>query len=224
MGELIAVAAGLGLAGLDPVGALVAVGAAARGVRRSWLIGYGAVVLLGTALFGTVLTLTVGRRLADVDWAALLPGGGLRVTIELVLAALLIWWAVHRQRSPSTPEAHTEPTTGWALIGTGVVFAASAVLDPSFDAVVIVAAVDHGLPSIIAAHLAWAFVSQVPLLVLVLVLLRDRRGHAIERVRRWWARSSGILGWLGSAVIAAVGLVLAADVAAYLIAGEFLFG
>lgn len=222
MGELAAVAAGLGLAGLDPVGALVGIGAAAHGVRRGWLIVYGAVVLLGTTAFGVVLSLTVGSRLREVDWAELLPGGRLRVVIEIVLAALLVWWAVHRQRGTATPNARVQPTTGWALAGVGVVFALSAVLDPTFDAVVVVAAGADGLGAVVGAHLVWAVVSQMPLAVLVGVLLFDRHGRAVELVRRWWERSSGVLGWLGSLVIGAVGILLAADAVWFLATGESL--
>ena len=49
--ELLLTALGLGLAGLDPAGALLAVGALG-GARERHVAAYGLVALLGTAAFG----------------------------------------------------------------------------------------------------------------------------------------------------------------------------
>ncbi|MHA7295063.1 hypothetical protein [Arthrobacter sp. HLT1-21] len=42
------------VAGLHPVGALIAISALASGIRTPWIIGYGLVVIVGTAGFGTL--------------------------------------------------------------------------------------------------------------------------------------------------------------------------
>lgn len=93
-----AAAAGLGVIGMDPAGALLAAAALAVGSRTRDVVVFGLVVLLGTAVVGLVLSLTVGEQLLELDWAALLPRGGFRAALEAGGAVgLLGWWAIRRR-------------------------------------------------------------------------------------------------------------------------------
>ena len=90
MGALLVTVLGLGLAGLDPAGALIAAAALTAGARDRAVLLYGVVVLVGTALLGTVLSLTLGARLASVDWSVLVPAGRVGAIIELGVGAGLL--------------------------------------------------------------------------------------------------------------------------------------
>jgi hypothetical protein len=129
----------VGLAGPDPAGALIAAAALTAGARDRVVLLYGAVVLVGTALLGTVLSLTLGARLASVDWSVLVPAGRVGAIIELGVGAGLLAWAVVRlrRRSARAPKRRRERTGGLGLTGVGASFALPAALDPTFIAVVV---------------------------------------------------------------------------------------
>jgi hypothetical protein len=65
---LVLTAFALGLAGLDPAGALVVAGA-----REGHVVLFGLVVLVGTVALGTTLSLTVGPRVAEIDRSVFAP-------------------------------------------------------------------------------------------------------------------------------------------------------
>lgn len=119
MVELLVTALTLGLAGIDPAGLLLALGALAAGARERTVLAFAAVVVLGTALLGTVLTVAVGQHLQDVDWASLLPPDWLGATIEALLAGALLAWAAVRLRRPEArpPRPAGRGRTGSALLG-----------------------------------------------------------------------------------------------------------
>ena len=99
--ELLLAALGLGLAGLDPAGALVAAGALTGGARERHVAAYGLVSLLGTVAFGTALSLVVGPRVAGVDWGELASSPGAAL-VEAALGLGLVAWGIARVRRPAT--------------------------------------------------------------------------------------------------------------------------
>ncbi len=98
--ELLVAALALGLAGIDPAGLLIALGALAAGARERTVLAFTTVVLVGTALLGTALSLTLGRQLQEFAWTSLLPPDWLGAVIEVVIAVALLAWAVVRLRRP----------------------------------------------------------------------------------------------------------------------------
>jgi len=98
--ELLVTALALGLAGIDPAGLLLALGSLAAGARERTVLVFTAIVVAGTALLGTVLTLTLGQQLQRFDWKSLFPPDWLGATIEALLAAALLMWVVVRFRRP----------------------------------------------------------------------------------------------------------------------------
>jgi hypothetical protein len=61
--ELFVTALALGLAGIDPAELLLALGSLAAGARERTVLTFTGIVVAGTALLGTVLTLTLGQPL-----------------------------------------------------------------------------------------------------------------------------------------------------------------
>ena len=86
---LLLAALGLGLAGLDPSGALFAAGAPAAGARERHVVAFCLLTFVGTAAFGTALSLTVGPRITDLDWGWFFssPGALIEAALGLVLVA-----------------------------------------------------------------------------------------------------------------------------------------
>ncbi|SDQ19480.1 hypothetical protein [Quadrisphaera sp. DSM 44207] len=224
MGSLLATALGLGVAGVDPAGALIAVAALAAGARDRVVLGYGAVVLVGTAVLGAVLSLTVGSTVAEVDWSVLVPSGRGGAVLELVVGALVLAWGMVRlvRRGARTPRPRRTATGAARLLGVGAVFALSAVLDPTFLALTVLAGRGQDVVAVVLAHLLWAVVSQAPLVLLLVAVARGGHQRAVERFRTWWARAQPGLRRVGTAALLLIGAVLVLDAAWWFATGGFL--
>lgn len=223
MGALLATVLGLGLAGLDPAGALIAVGALSAGARDRAVLLYGAIVLAGTALLGTLLSLTLGARLAGVDWSVLLPAGRTGAVIEVVVGVALLAWAAIRLRGGArAPRTRRARTGSASLSGAGVLFTASAVLDPTFVAVVVLAGRGQDVPAVVLAHVLWAVVSQAPLVVLLVAVARGAHQRAVEWFRDWWSRMQPVVRGVVTGALVITGAVLVLDGGWWFATGSFL--
>lgn len=79
MGRLWLTALGLGLAGLDPAGALLAIAALASGARARHVIAFGAAVPVGTALLGAgCRSPRAGSSPTSTGLCSFRPGGSAR--------------------------------------------------------------------------------------------------------------------------------------------------
>jgi hypothetical protein len=222
--ELFLTALGLGLAGIDPAGMFLALGSLAAGARERTVLIFTVTVVAGTALLGTVLTLTLGQQLQDFDWASLLPPDWLGAVIEALLAAALLTWAVVRLRRPEArpPRPSKRGRTGTALVWGGLLFAASAPLDPTFVGLVVLAGRSESVAAIGLAHVTWIAVSQLPLVALAVAIMLRRHDRAVAWLRDLMPRVRPALARLGTATLALAGLVMATDVVWWLTRGHFL--
>jgi hypothetical protein len=224
MGALLVTVLGLGLAGLDPAGALIAAAALTAGARDRAVLLYGVVVLVGTALLGTVLSLTLGVRLASVDWSVLVPAGRVGAIIELGVGVGLLAWAVVRlsRRGARAPKPRRERTGGLGLAGVGALFALSAALDPTFIAVVVLAGRDPVVAEVALAHALWAVVSQAPLVLLLLAVARGKHERAVTWFGGWWSRVQPVVRRVVNAALVVTGAVLVLDGGWWFATGDYL--
>lgn len=224
MSELAVTAFALGLAGVDPAGLVIALGALAGGARERSVIGFALVVVVGTALLGTVLTLTVGQRLQRVDWSALTPPTWLGAAVELALAAGLLVWAVLRvaQSDVRPPRPRRRAVSGVALLWAGVLFAMSAALDPTFGGLVVVAGREESVGVVASAHLVWIITSQAPLVVLTIAVLLRTHVSALAWLEDRVSRARPALAKVGTGALGVVGIVLLTDVVWWFTTGRFL--
>lgn len=222
--ELVLTAVALGLAGIDPAGLVIALGALAAGVRERAVIGFALIVVVGTALLGTALTLTVGHQLQDVDWASLLPPDRLGAAVELGVAAALLVWAVIRVRRPGArpPRPARTSRTGATLLWAGAAFALSAPLDPTFVGLVVLAGREQPPVAVASAHLVWILVSQLPLVALMGAVLLRRHARAVTWLQDLLPRARPVLGRVGTVTVGLAGAVLTVDAVWWFASGRFL--
>ena len=222
--ELLPTALALGLAGIDPAGALLGLGALSAGARPRHVVAFAVVAVLGTALLGTVLALTVGEELRGLRLGDLLPPDGVVAVLEALLAAALVWWVVARLRRsgtrPPRPATSKARTGAAALVGLGVVFAASAVVDPTFVGLVLVAGRQDDVGVVAVAQLGWILVSQAPLAFLAVAVALGRHQGLVALGRRAADRLRPVASRLVTAVLALAAAGLALDAAWWCATGD----
>jgi hypothetical protein len=222
--ELLVAALALGLAGVDPAGLLIALGALAAGARERTVLAFTTIVVVGTALLGTALSLTLGRRLQDFEWTSLLPPDWLGAVVEIVIAVALLAWAVVRLRRPDArpPRPEKRARTGKALVLGAVLFAASAPLDPTFVGLVVLAGRGESPAAVALAHTTWIVVSQLPLVALAVAVLLRRHDRAVAWLRDLLPRARPVLARLGTFALVLAGAVMATDAGWWIVTGRFL--
>ncbi|MEJ5866473.1 hypothetical protein WDV85_01810 [Pseudokineococcus sp. 5B2Z-1] len=186
----------LGLAGVDPAGALLLEGALAAGATRRGALAHAAACLVGVPLVGLVLSLLLGVRADRLDLLGLLPDG------------------------PATLPCPALPCPARG----GGAWGPSALLDPTYRSVVVLAARTDRWTDAVAAHALSSVVSQLPLLVLALAVRRGRHEPVVRWLTRTWARVRSTARHLLTAALPLVAVLLLADGGAHLLTGRSLVG
>ena len=217
---LVLAALGLGLAGLDPAGGLVAVGVLAAGARRRTVLAFGVVVLGGSATIGVTLSLTLGVRLRSVDLLGLLPRGAPAAAVEAVVGVGLLVWAWRRQRAVVRTAERTRRSGAAPVLGLGLAYASLSLADPTFAAMVVLAGRGQAVVEVVLAHLAWSLTSQLPLVVLLVAVLTGAHDRAVIWFRRGWTRVSPVLRRVVTAVLVVAGLLLLGDALLFVVTGR----
>lgn len=225
MTALVLAALGLGLAGLDPAGALMAVAVLAAGASRRTVLVFGLTVLGGSAALGVTLSLTLGVRLRSVDLLGLLPRGGLGALVEVVLGLGLLAWVWWRWRRPVAPRAERLGRSRLVpVLGLGVAYAFLSLTDPTFAGIVVLAGRGQAVAEVVTAHLVWSLASQLPLVVLLVAVLAGAHDGAVTWFQRWWGRVGPALRRVVTALALTVGVLLLADAGLFAATGRFWIG
>jgi hypothetical protein len=227
MVKLLLTAFALGLASLDFTGTLLALGALGAGARNRALVAFGFVSILGTAAFGTTLSLVIGPRIAGIDWAALLPHDTtedlIAALVEVLLGIGLVSWGILRAVRPSaTPPKPTVPRgLGlMSLAAVGVLFALAAIFDPPFLSLVVIAGRYEHFWSVAAAHSTWVFVSHAPLILFLALALSTDHERLVARFQTSWSRIHPIIVRLVTGTVLIAGTLFLLDAAFYFITGD----
>lgn len=223
--ELLLTALVLGLAGLDPAGALVAAVALGGGARESHVAVYCLVSLLGTVVFGTALSLAIGPRIADIDWSVIAPGDRTAAFVEAVLGLGLAAWGIVRAWRPATHAPKPRSPRGTSLIAltaAGTLFALSAILDPTFVSLAVIAGRDGTFWSVVVAHSIWVFVSQAPLVLVLIAMACGKHEGVMVWFRSWWTKVRRAIGRMVTSAVLLVGALFLLDAGWWFVTGEFL--
>jgi hypothetical protein len=226
--KLLLTAFALGLASLDVTGALLAAGALGAGARIRALLAFGGFCILGTAAFGTALSLIVGPRIAGIDWGMLLPHDPtedrVAAFVDIVLGAGLLFWGIVRLQRPGSRPPKPSVPSGVGLIslaGAGMLFALAAIIDPTFVSLVVIAGRAEHYWSVVAAHSTWTLVSHTPLILVLAFALGGENERVVTWVRTLFARISPLIVRLVTMVVLLVGTLLLLDALWWYITGEF---
>lgn len=203
VGDIFAGIVGLGIAGFDPLGALALIAAMALGARRRAIAGLVIVTIATTVVIGFVLSSTLGtwaiaqlHRLHDpghIVWGALVLLAGI---------GLAVWGTIRLRRAPVVKK--DEPTRSGrsvkALVLIGIGVGLSALIDPAFYGLLVVAGTMPTWPLRLAGVLTWSCLSQVALLALSGAVFAGAFGPVHRFItscrERWGAAASRAASWV----------------------------
>lgn len=212
---------GLGVAGLDPFGALMVVPALAAGAKRRIVMWF-----FGMAALCTVLTgLVVGESVQHVSaWLARLAvPAPVRLIAQAAAAAALGAWAAVRWARRGAPKREKASVLVGpvAMALAGALWGVSAVTDPSFLALVAVDAGVESLPVSTAVFAGWFVISQAPLCLVVLALVTGKDTRPVRGAVALARRLEAPAGSAVTLLLAAGAVLLALNALSYPVAGRF---
>lgn len=137
MSEYLIAQLGLGVAGFDPIGALLIAGALAAGASRRSVLAFAGSCLLVTVVLGAGLSVVLVPLLGGLAAVWHLEDGWW-LAIDVVIAAVLLVWGVRRLRSRPRPEADRGTARSVRGVGalpmavSGALWGIASATDPSF--------------------------------------------------------------------------------------------
>ena len=220
---------GMGLAGFDPA-PLVIVGAArAAGGKRSHVVIFSSVLLIGTAALGTGLTFLAGPAIRHLNLMRIADSWEGHLASVIFGVFFLVWGVLKLSRlirgeDPDKLEdaevekkAHEiEEGTGkqkglWGLIGVAVIFLGIVLLDPPFPAAIVFSATGHhNIVLVSLGFLLWAIVSQFPLVILTVATFFGADEKVVSITEKAMNKLKPAFRWVVSILAIAAGLFLAA--------------
>ena len=219
----LAASAGLGIAGLDPVGALLIIPSVLKGTRRRVIALFPLFTVVVTVVTGLVLGESIG---AILDWfrRTFSFSDTTRGVLQIVVAVPLLAWAIRRwakRNEPEAPKTRKSPLEGpLGLSLLGVFWGVSAVTDPSFLALAAIAA-GRGAVEASGLYLVWVVVSQLPLFILMLALVAGRNSHPVQRAMDWAGKLMKPADSLLTVLLGLGAVLLVANVLTYFVGGEY---
>lgn len=225
--QSIASAFGLGLAGIDPVGALLLLSAIGAKISRSKIAVFAMAVFLSTLFAGIFLSAVGAEVLDELSRSALFSDtSSVWAYVEILLALLIIDWLVRVHYMRNTPKKAKKPTrilhgSYGAFVVAGFVFALTSVIDPTFIAVVALAAKESSTTTVMM-HSVWILVSQVMFFGLAIAYWRGAHEPLVRWARSRWERHQALLKALLYITAVAAALFFVVDAGWYFITGKYL--
>ncbi len=218
---------GLGLLGLDPVAAIMVASAIAVGTTRSKIFLFTLVFLLGTTFLGVALSM-MGQTAIDF-LQAFIPDhlSPLWAILNLIIIIVIIAWLTTHfvQRThpkPDKPPRKTLAST-WQCVSAALLLALSALSDPTFYAVIVIAAKMHTVFAMAVIHFLWILISQIPLIVVVGAYhLNAHKTLLHYSARIWTMHQQKIMLTMHIAAIM-IALLLLAETVFYVVSGQYFF-
>lgn len=224
--EALLAAVGLGIAGIDPLGALLLMTAIAAKLSRSKLVIFSATVLLSAVIAGTILSLTGAGLISSIKDVIPVSTSRVWVIVNLIVAAAILLWIIRRKitdKQPNQVKSRSKLSgSNYAITATSILFGASSVLDPTFLANISLAAQSKNLATVVAMHTIWILVSQIMLFGLFAAYLLGKHETVIDYARRQYNKHKSLLQNILYLAAIAILIILVLDSASYLISEKYL--
>ncbi len=228
MGDVLLQVVGLGLAGIDPLGAALLVGAIAAGAGRTKVFAFAASVFITSVVAGTAMAVLGNRLLENVDDAVPSASSPVWAYLEVVVAAVIVVWLI-RRRAPADEDAAPKTQRNIsrstaAMVTAGAAFTVTSALDPTFLATFAVVGPSGSVVTALLSFTIWTLISQVLLFSLVVAFNFGAHERALDAARRWWERRKTLFTALLQAAGVIVVIALLIDASYFFATGKYLTG
>lgn len=218
--ELLLISIGLGILGIDVVGALIIIAALAQGVSRRVIVLFALIVLVGTAVYGVLLSLLFGEGINAVTELLLKTPVLFVKIVEFVVVIGLAFWIYKRLSKPKKLRrenklAKLQKSLSKGLLFVAVLFVFTAILDPSFLALIAASGREGILIDIIVAHIVWSFVGQIPLYALAIAMIFKKEMVITDWFKKVWKVHGDTSATIFTILIGLLAIGLLIDVAVY---------
>lgn len=213
---------GLGIAGIDPLGAILLFSAIRAGAERLKVIALVVSTLITSVIAGVVITVASGQLVESTSIEPPSEPGAIWAYLEISVAILIGYWLI--QRSNSNRDFKKERDKNDDSVGSiftyivaGAVFSVTAVIDPTFVATAVVVADNNDVFISVIAFTVWTLISQFMMFTLFVAYLSGAEQPLINATMLLWQKHKSLFqGALYAAGALAV-LLLLADAIYYII-------
>ena len=223
----------LGAAGFDPSGAVVIITALTMGAKKKDICTFAITTFSGTVIVGVACSYLLGNSIKYIaDWLNYIPDS-IWLVLELVVVCALFKWFIDRMLCRKDKEKKAESFLSRyikkGLFLVGAFFAATALTDPSFIAIITLSGHNMHFAEVLLANTVWILISQSPVFILTAAVFLGKQERIIAFVQNKFKESRLVkririaAPKLLTAVILIAALVLLADALSYCTTGAWLF-
>ena len=225
--DVIAFAFGLGAAGFDVFGVVIVLLLLASRVSKRRIVLFASIAFVGTVALGTVAAVLLGESVASLSQIVHRIPAVVWLGLEGVAAVALFGWATYRlcvAPAPDKPpkDSHIARWLARSVVLGGIMYAVSALGDPSFLALIALASRGHSLVTIILAQVVWFVVSQGLFCGLVVAIICGRHQPLIGWFERVRARYSTVFRQIITGAIILCAVILMADAITFVLSRQWL--
>lgn len=220
MSEVVGRVLALAVAGFDPTGAILLVGAIAAKASRTKVLAFTAALFVASVVIGTAMALASNSVFGE---SLSLTSGPFRAYFEVGMALFIgIWLAdsLRSTRDDARPRRNIAQSTPAMTLG-GVIYALSTVPDPSFPATAVIVG-PSGAYVAVVSFLIRTVISQALLIALVVAFLFDAHEKPVEAMRRWYERHKVLLIRILNASLVLIAVAALADAGTYFATDDYL--
>lgn len=223
-------AVALGVAGIDPLGAILLFSAIRTGASHIKIIAFTASTFVTTIIAGVVTAVASNRVVESVSVLLEISSESSPIWayIEIGVALLIGYWLIRANRGnhdfeKKEKKQRTLEGATPAYVLAGVVFSATAVIDPTFLATAVVLADANDVFINIIAFTVWTLISQFMLFALFVAYLCGVEQHLVTTTMLLWQRHRKLFQYIVHAAGALAVLLLLADAIYYIINDSYFF-
>lgn len=225
MGDVLVRVIGLGIAGLDPFGAVLLVSAITAGAGRTKVFAFATSVFATSVLTGTAMAI-LGNRLFEGSDANTSSSSPAWAYLEVGTALFIVLWLARGLRSTddqAAPQRRNIAESTPAIAAAGAAFTVTSVLDPTFLATAAVAGQSGSIVTALLSFALWTLISQIMLFSLVAAFNFGAHERAVDATRRWWQRHEILLTTLLKIAGMLVVIALLVDAGYYFATDEYIY-
>lgn len=226
----------LGLAGFDPTGAIVIISALTMGIDKKQIIKFALTTFIGTILVGLVFSKVISSGIEIISNLLNSIPNLVYMWVELLIGLILLIWVIERiffkkkvVKKEEKKESFLIKFLNKGLIIVGLIFAITALTDPSFLALITISSYNDNIILITLANAIWVLISQLPIFVLTIAIIFNKHEKLINLFNEVLEKNNRkekikkILSILLSILILVIGILTIIDSIYYWINGVWIF-